>query len=287
MTAEWLVGLLLAAQAAPATAARDSGREELHARDRLLTQLFELQRRVRAGELPAPSELAAGRTAREQLLAGLDVRRAVQLGFEPRALRDRLLPAFLLEFEQLEAQRTRRDLGPPAEASPLLTMVLDLEQDFWREADRRRQRMGLKSPLDTGPLSQRLQPEAAPGRETADPVGAAPGARANAAAAALPPSADPQFAGQVHYRAGRYADALALWEPLSPPAGDAGLAFSYQRADCLMRTERVDDAIAAWERLAADHPGTRWAAQAEFALKVARALKACRDVRAEATGGKP
>jgi hypothetical protein len=290
MSAETRRGFLLAGVLLGPTAAAQDGAvpvDEMHEKDLLLARLFELQRRVRSGEMPGERELSAGRATRESVLADLDFERATQLGFEPRALRDRLLPGFLAEFELLDAQRARLDVGPPPRPSPLLTMVLDVEQDLWREADRRRQRLGLKSPLDSGPLSQKLQPDApADGSEPAA-GGAQPTAAERAAPAAArgpPAGVDPWIFGQAHYRVGRYGEALAAWKELAPPAGDAGLMFEYQRADCQLRCGQVDEAIAAWEKLATGHSGTSWGAQAEFALKVARTLKA---VRTAAAGEKP
>jgi tetratricopeptide (TPR) repeat protein len=244
--------------------------DELRDKDRLLTQLLELQQRVRSGQTLTPDELSVARTTREQILAGLDVRRAVRLGMEPKAVRDRLQPGFHSELELLDRQRARREHGPLAEPSPLLTMVLDLEQDLWREADRRRQRIGIKSPLDSGPLSQRLEAQPA---TTNDPAAASPDATATAAATMV---ADPRLRGQAHYRAGRYAEAFAAWKDLAAPAGPAAPEFEYQRANCLFQMGRTAEASAAWQKLADEQPTTSWGAQAQFMLKVARALDAAR-----------
>ncbi len=296
MSAERLAGALLlvsvasiaaAQQAEPRRAAIDveQAQDELHAADQLLATLFELQQRVRTGALPTDAELAVARVTREEILAGFDVRLAARLGIEPSAVRDRLQPGFLSELDLLAAQRSRLDVGPLPEPSPILTMVLDVEQDLWREADRRRRRAGLKSPIDSGPLAQKLQPDAPP------PEGAA-GTEANGAAASaaapsiLPNGADPRLAGQAHYKAGRFVEALAAWNGIASPEGGAGIEFAYQHADCLMRSGKVDEAIAEWEKLAADHPATTWAAQSQFSLRVARTLKAVREVKQAAGGGK-
>jgi hypothetical protein len=257
--------------------------EEIHALDQLLAQLFELQTRSRGGVLLTDADLAPGRVTREQILAEFDVRRAVRLGFEPKALRDRLSPGFLAELDLLAAQRSKSDVGPLAEPSPLLTIMLDVEHDLWREADRRRQRAGLKSPLDSGPLSQKLAPDAATvegatSGEKSRPVIPSPVPPA-------PRAGDARLAGQVHYKAGRWADALAAWSGVVAPEGAAGIELEYQRADCLLRTEQFDEAIAAWEKLAADHPGTSWAAQAQFSLRIARAMQALHAARKSQDGG--
>ena len=270
-----LAGLLLAVALAPAPQDETRIAQDVHSKDQLLVRLLELQRRVRGGELPSDDELAAGRIPREELLAQLDVRRAAWLGMEPKAVRDRLAPGFLAELDLLAQARTRQETGPLAEPSPLLTLMLDLEQELWREADRRRQRVGIKSPLDSGPLGRRLQPEAP---ATAPTNATATNAAGNDAVAtpAIGKGLDARLVGQAHYRAGRYADALAAWTVVVPPEGTAGLEFGYQRADCLMQTGLVDEAITAWEKVAADGKETSWGAQAEFALKVARALQAVR-----------
>jgi tetratricopeptide (TPR) repeat protein len=162
-------------------------------------------------------------------------------------------------------------------------MVLDLEQDLWREADRRRQRIGIKSPLDSGPLSQRLEAQA-PATE------GAPGAGTEGAEAAATPSnprgRNLQLLGQAHYRAGRYADALAAWKDLTAPEGAAGLEFEYQRANCLFQVGRTDEATVLWQKLVDEHATTSWGAQSQFMLKVARAIDAARSAKTAAADGK-
>ena len=277
MTIEKLAGLLLAVALAPAPQDETRAMQEIHAKDQLLVRLLELQRRVRAGELPIDDDLGAGRISREELLAQLDVQRAASLGIEPKAVRDRLQPGFLAELDLLAQARSRLETGPLAEPSPLLTLIYDLEQELWREADRRRQRVGIKSPLDSGPLGRRLQPEAPAPAVTAttpDGDGASPGST-------LAKGIDARLIGQAHYRAARYADALAAWKDVPLPEGTAGFEFAYQRADCLMQTRQVDEAIAAWEKLAADAKTTSWGAQAQFALKVAHAVKALHAAQAK------
>ena len=261
--------------------------EQIHASDKLLAQLFELQRRVRAGELVTDTELALDCPTREEILSGLDVPRAVQLGFEPKSVRDRLQPGFLSELDLLAAQRARRDIGLQPDASPLLTLMLDLEQDLWREADRRRQRAGIQSPLDSGPLSQRLQPEPPPDPKSANAGATRASKTAVPPAPVLPAGVEPRLVGQAHYKAGRYADALAAWKDVAPSEGGLGLELEYQRADCLMRTDQLDDAIASWQKLASDNPGTSWAAQSEFALRVARTLKLVRETKQAQQGSSP
>ena len=253
--------------------------EQIHASDKLLAQLFELQRRVRTGELVSDLELALDCPTREEILSGLDVTRAVELGFEPGSVRDRLQPGFLAELDLLAAQRARRDVGLQPEPSPLLTLVLDLEQDLWREADRRRQRAGIQSPLDSGPLSQRLQPEPATDPKSANAAAPRSSKTAVPPAPVLPAGIEPRLVGQAHYKAGRYADALVAWKDATPLEGGLGLELEYQRADCLMQTGQLDDAIAAWQKLASDNPGTSWAAQSEFALRVARTIKLVRETK--------
>ena len=105
MTVEKLAFLAIAAALAPASQDETRVMQEIHAKDLLLSQLLDVQRRVRAGELPPEEELDAGRMTREEILAQLDVQRAAQLGMEPKAVRDRLQPGFLAELDLLAQGR--------------------------------------------------------------------------------------------------------------------------------------------------------------------------------------
>ena len=254
--------------------------------DEMLVQLLDLQRRVRGGELVALEELALGRVTREEILTGVDISAAVELGLEPAAVRARLAPGFVAELEALTAQRTALDAGPPREPSPLLTMVLDLEQELKSAADRRRQRLGIKSPLASGPLSQRVQPMAEAGPAPLDPaVDAAATAEAKLPELKL---ANARLRGATLYKLGRHAEALAAWQGLAAPQGDAGLEFDHQRADCLMRTGRSGEAITIWERIATDHATTPFGEQASFSLKVAHTIAALENARKKhGQGGGP
>ncbi len=263
---------------------------KLQEKERLLAQLQDLQARVRSGDLPTASDLALAATSREEIVAGIDVHGAMALGMEPAKVRDRLAPGFTAEIEQLAEQRSRLEVGPPARPSPMLTLLLNFEQELASLADRRRQRLGIESPIVAGPLGQKLEPVAKPppmneaagsdGTSVAvavDPA-ATPGTPAVATAAMSQKPVDARITGEALYRAGRYADALTAWSALAIGAGetmnDATVELDYQRADCFMRTDKVDDAIKIWEMLANDHAKTTWGAQAGFSLKIARTLAA-------------
>lgn len=250
-------------------------------KDELIASLYELQRRVRAGELPSEDELALGRVSRERILAGLDARAARQLGITPSSLKNRLLPGFSAEIDELVKRQPTHDLAPGAEPSPLLTLVLDVEQQLFAAADRRRERAGIKSPIDSGPLAQTLAaPVPAPGPDpAAAPVPAAASAKVGAAAKA----ADPRSVGKALYRAGRFTDALKAWETVRFDDPATSLELQYMHADALFRGERPEEAIKAWEKLSSEHPDTSFGQQADFALKIARAFVALKAARAVET----
>src|SRR5262249_21615580 len=158
------------------------------------------------------------RVSRERILSGLDARAARQLGITPSELKNRLIPGFAAEIDELVKRQPTHDLAPSAEPSPLLTLVLDVEQQLFASADRRRQRVGIKSPIDWGPLAQTL---AAPTKTPAAETGPSPTTTAAAPAIAAGPSpkidaaargADPRAVGKALYRAGRFPDALKVWE---------------------------------------------------------------------------
>jgi hypothetical protein len=245
-------------------------KERAHEKDLLLGQLVQLQRRVRSGEMPTDAELALARTSREEVLRGVDVRRALQLGVEPRTVRDRLLPAFAVELDSIAKPRA----DGATTGSPLLASVLDLEEDLRAEADRRRLKASVPSPFESGPLSKRLDPMATSSdaaTSAKDPNAPAP---AGDKTLTLPKGLDPRLAGQVLYRAGHYAEALAAWKDVKTPSGEPGLELEYQRADCLLHTDDVQGAIAVWDRLAKEHKDSTWGRQSEFSLRVAKALAA-------------
>ena len=283
--------LLLAAFALLGGGDRSPGTDDLKQRqkqkDELIASLYDLQRRVRAGELPSEEELGLGRVSRERILSGLDARAARQLGITPSELKNRLIPGFAAELDELARRQPTHDLAPGAEPSPLLTLVLDVEQQLFASADRRRQRAGIKSPIDSGPLAQTL---AAPTRPPSpDTAAAAPAAAAGPSpkVGAAAKGADPRALGKALYRAGRFVDALAAWEAVRFDDPATSLELKYMHADALFRAERAEEAIKVWEKLASEHPDTSFGQQADFALKIARAfvaLKAARAIETAAPG---
>lgn len=283
MAAEKLLAVLLAL---PPT---DAAEEQLRVNDQLVTRLLELQQRVRAGELVPLADLELAAPTREEILAGLDVKAALQLGLEPTTVRERLIPGFNAELEQLAAQRDSLASGPPADPSPLLALLLDFEVELKSMVDRRRQALGLKNPLDSGPLASTLQPDGAPGPAVVDGVDAAAPAALDPATGRRKAPVDARLAAAALYRAGRWQESLDAWGRM-PSDAKPSLEEQYQRADCLLRLTRADEAIVIWEKLAADHAETSWGAQAAFSLKVARALSALQKAKQPAkpaAGGQP
>jgi tetratricopeptide (TPR) repeat protein len=287
--------LLFAALALLGGGDRSPGADELKQRqkqkDELIASLYELQRRVRNGELPSEQELGLGRVSRERILAGLDARAARQLGITPAELKNRLIPGFAAELDELVKRQPTHDLAPGAEPSPLLTLVLDVEQQLFASADRRRQRAGIKSPIDSGPLAQTLAAPQAPSAETgpspATTAAQAPAAGPSPKIDAAAKGADPRAVGKALYRAGRFPDALKAWESVRFDDPATSLELQYMHADALFRADRAEEAIKVWEKLASDHPDTSFGQQADFALKIARAfvaLKAARALESPAPG---
>jgi len=278
--------LLLAAFLAFGTSRPDDGpgaAGALKGREQLLAQLYELQRRVRAGELPTEEEMKPGRVTRERILAGLDVRRAKRLGVDPKAIRDLLVPGFAQELDLLLRRQEAHDLAPGDDPSPLLVLMLEVEQRMFSAADRMRQRAGIKSPLDSGPLSRKLEapaPAPAAGGEAGSEGAAAP----NAAPIAIDVAArgaDPKSVGRALYRAGRWADALKAWERVAIDDSQADLELLYTHADALFRAGRQEEALKEWERLATRQPDTSYGQQAAFARDMARAVMAVRAARGD------
>jgi len=276
--------LLLAAFLAFGTSRPDDGpgaADPLKGREQLLAQLYELQRRVRAGELPTEEEMKPGRVTRERILAGLDVRRAKRLGVDPKAIRDLLVPGFAQELDLLLRRQEAHDLAPGDDPSPLLVLMLEVEQRMFSAADRKRQRAGIKSPLDSGPLSRKLEaPAPAAGGEAGSEGAAAP----NAAPIAIDVAArgaDPKSVGRALYRAGRWADALKAWERVALDDSQADLELLYTHADALFRAGRQEEALKEWERLATRQPDTSYGQQAAFARDMARAVMAVRAARGD------
>jgi tetratricopeptide (TPR) repeat protein len=259
--------------------------DRLKEKEDLLAGLYELQRRVRAGELPAEEELALGGATRERVLGGLDVAAAHRLGFDPAKVKNLLLPGFAAEIDALARSLQAHDLSATADVSPLLTLVLEVEQQLFAAADRRRQRAGLKSPIDATALSRPLE---APGEKPVDPTPTtAPAAGAKEAAptdvAAAVRATDPRVVGKTLYRAGRYDDALAAWTQVNFDAPDLPLELVYMHADALFRGGRAEDAIKEWERLASGHADSSFGQQASFALNFARAMVALKAAGGETT----
>jgi len=263
-------------------------RKSLKAKDDLIASLYELQRRVRAGDLPTEEELALGRVSRERILAGIDVVKARRLGIEPQAVRSLLVPGFGAEIDQLSKRLQAHDLTPPETVSPLLTFVLEVEQQLFTAADRRRQRAGIKSPIDSTALAQRLEAPAPPlddkpaATSAPDPVAPSP-----AVLAAATRNADPRLVGKALYRSGRYGDALKAWERVRFDDPALALELIYMHADALFRTGKADAALTEWERLAADHADSSFGQQAAFALNYARAMVALQASRADQGAGRP
>ncbi|MSR46823.1 MAG: hypothetical protein EXS13_07150 [Planctomycetes bacterium] len=268
-TEMWFLAALLNAAPAKDEAA------EISATEQLIAKLLELQHRVRGGELVPLEELALGATTREEILHNFDVRGALRLGVEPSAVRDRLLPGFAAELEQLANQRARMEAGPPKESSPLLVLLLDFEVELRATADRRRQGLGLKSPLDVGPLGSPLQPNGAPGPATVNGVDVT----------APRNTINPLLAAAALYRAGRWQESVDSWER-APADSVRTPEMEHQRADSLLRVGRVDDAIDIWAKLITDHKESSWAEQAAFSLEVARTLSALQKASAAADGAK-
>ncbi len=279
MAAEKLFAALLALTGG------DTIEEMLRANELLVTQLLDLQQRVRSGELVPLAELGLAAPTREEILSGLDVRAALKLGIEPSAVRDRLAPGFDAELDQLATQREKLLSGPPSDPSPLLTLMLDFEVEMKALQDRRRQSLRLKNPLDSGPLASTLQPEGAPGPAVVDGVDAAAPADGGSSHRPRPSPVDARLAAAALYRAGRWQEALDAWGRMASDAKPT-IEEEYQRADCLMRLTRADEAIEIWEKIAAEHADTPWGAQSTFSLKVARALSALQRAKQPAAGGK-
>jgi tetratricopeptide (TPR) repeat protein len=250
-------------------------------REQLLAQLYELQRRVRAGELPTEEEMKPGRVTRERILAGLDVRRAKRLGVDPKAIRDLLVPGFAQELDLLLRRQEAHDLAPGDDPSPLLVLMLEVEQRMFSAADRKRQRAGIKSPIDSGPLSRKLEaPAPAAGGEAGSDGAAAP----NAAPIAIDVAArgaDPKAVGRALYRAGRWTDALKAWERVALDDPQADQELLYTHADALFRVGRQEEALKEWERLATRQPDTSYGQQAAFARDMARVVIAVRAARGD------
>jgi tetratricopeptide (TPR) repeat protein len=280
--------LLLAAFLAFGTSRPDDGHgaaDRLKDREQLLAQLYELQRRVRAGELPTEEEMKPGRVTRERILAGLDVRRAKRLGVDPKSIRDLLVPGFAQELDLLLMRQEAHELAPGEDPSPLLVLMLEVEQRMFSAADRKRQRAGIKSPIDSGPLSRKLEaPAPAAGGEAGSAGAAAPNAAPNAAPIAIDVAArgaDPKAVGRALYRAGRFSDALKAWERVALDDPQADQELLYTHADALFRAGRQDEALKEWERLATRHPDSSYGQQAAFARDMARVVIAVRAARGD------
>jgi tetratricopeptide (TPR) repeat protein len=247
--------LLLAAFLAFGPGRPDDGHgaaDRLKDREQLLAQLYELQRRVRAGELPTEEEMKPGRVTRERILAGLDVRRAKRLGVDPKSIRDLLVPGFAQELDLLLMRQEAHELTPNEDPSPLLVLMLEVEQRMFAAADRKRQRAGIKSPIDSGPLSRKLE---APAPASAPPADGASEAAPTKGVASVPVDvalrgADPRAVGRALYRAGRYPDALKAWERVDFDDPKTELELQYMHADALFRSSKQESALKEWERLA-------------------------------------
>jgi tetratricopeptide (TPR) repeat protein len=253
---------------------------ELQKNEQLLVKLLELQRRVRAGEEVTVAELALGGVEREELLRELDVRGAMRLGVEPRQLLDRINPGFTAELDSLAEQRLRLDAGPPNEPSPLLTLVLDLEIQLRAVADRRRQGLGLRNPLESPALTTPIQPNGSAGPAVIDGVDlATPPSDPSAALARA--KVEPAVAAATYYRAGRYEDALKEWARL-PDSTPLTAETRHQFADALLRSGRIDEAIDRWRKLVEEQKDSPWGHQAAFSLELARTLATIEKARADA-----
>ena len=282
MTAETLLAAVLLLFAPRGDDAHPAG-DKLKDREQLLAQLYELQRRVRAGELPSETEMAPGRVTRQRVLAGLDVRKAKHLGVDPKAIRDLLVPGFSQELDQLLRRQEAHELAPGEDPSPLLTLLLDVEQRMFIAADRKRQRAGIKSPIDSGPLSRKLE---APAPASAAPADGASEAAPAKGVASVPVDvalrgADPRAVGRALYRAGRYPDALKAWERVDFDDPKTELELQYMHADALFRSGRQESALKEWEHLASAHADTSYGQQAAFARDMARAVMAVRAARGD------
>lgn len=283
MAAELTLAAALAL-VAPATPEDPDAVAAIADRERLIADLLALQQRVRAGELVPLTELALGEPTREELLADIDVTEAMRLGLEPTDIRDRLLPGFAAELDQLAEARTGRAADANQPSSPLFVLLLDFETELRNVADRRRQALGLRSPLESGALANGLQPVGAAGPATIDGIDVSAAARKNAAAESLR-ALHPELVAAALYRAGRFAEALASWERI-PASGAWTPEMKHQRADALMRTGKHDEAITEFEGLVAAHPDDRWGQQAQFSLQVARTLVALERSRQVSGDGK-
>jgi len=284
MAAERLLPVLLPLLlAAPLAAA--AGPEEDRAAKLLqqIDQLLALQRRVRAGELVPLEELSLGAPSREELLTGFDVREALRLGVEPVAVRERLLPGFGAELDQLSAMRERMETGLPKDPSPLLVLLLDFETELRSIADNRRQDLGLANPLK-GALDVNGQPSGPAGPAVVDGVDVTRDAAT--ASAARRSEIAVRVAAAALYRAGRFDEALAAWARV-PPDEVPTPEERHQRADSLLRTGAVDEAIVQWEQLVVEQKESSWGRQAAFSLQVARAVVALRKARSPAAGDGP
>jgi len=270
MAADWILAALLAA---PQSEVHVDRIGEL---DQLISQLLDLQQRVRGGEVVPLRELELGAPTREEVLAQIDVRGATRLGVEPATVRERLLPGFDAELERLVAQRDHVAAGPPPGSSPLLQLLLDFELELKANADRRRSGLGLQNPLDHSSIASPLQPRGAPGPAVVDGVDVT---------GAVARGIDPLLAAAALYRAGRWQEALDAWSRVTDPATIAPES-RHQRADALLRLGRVDEAIAIWERVATDEATTPWGQQAGFSLRVARALAALQEAKKSQAGEK-
>jgi tetratricopeptide (TPR) repeat protein len=162
--------------------------------------------------------------------------------------------------------------------------VLDVEQQLFAAADRRRQRAGITSPIDSGPLSQKLEaPSPAP---TAEQPAAVAATSATAKIGAAAKGADARAVGKALYRAGRFDDALKAWELVRLDDPATPLELHYMRADAQFRSGHPEEAIKGWEKLAADHADTSFGQQADFALKIARAMVALKGAHEDAAAAK-
>ena len=229
--------------------------DKLKQKDELIASLFDLQRRVRAGELPQRrGARARPRLARDGSSPASTCASPSSSASIPTALKNRLIPGFSAELDQLVKRQPTHNLAPSEEPSPLLTLVLDVEQQLFAAADRRRQRAGIKSPIDSGPLSQRLEAPNRPPPPTSLPPRRASAARHRRQDRRRHEGRRPARRRQgalsrrpLHRRAeGVGAGALRR-------SGDDARARTTCTPTRSSAAAATDEAIKGWEKLAADH----------------------------------
>jgi len=242
--------------------------EDLKRVERSLQQLTDLQARVREGYLPTFEDLQLERSERHDVLASLDATAAARVSMPPDQLRARLLPGFLAELRMLSSMTPDQAESELPQPSPVLTQLLDVEEQMTREAVKTLYRRGIANPLESGALSDPAFAKTISAEE-AGPEAAAP---APASEAAEMQSMDPALRAETLYAARRFGEALDLYQKLDLPLGEKTLLVHYRIADCLLNLGRNAEAAQKFQALATGYPETTVGKDARWAADYAAAL---------------